>query len=1426
MFQDTDLQNHLETSSTIKTQSAIVAEWNMNIPTNILQIGNYRYRPTDPESLYKNINPSFDENDINGHYTDATDSDITVDGGIDEDDQPQVFKSVKDKMKLLYSLEDCFGVIRPRSGINKAVYLNGKYVHHSNLNMSTRPRYYMADKNDTFKYWTSFRTENSVERGIANNNINGNFYIDDTAPYVVYKDQVPSNRVVIKMQTNVGSTDLGPFSTSAGTFSDPLYGDANQTTPQKWKVQFLKNNNWVDAISFNKASVRKDGTKIIKSDGYVELAYGLIVPDKYRDIFIYAEDYNTITFLPEKSIVGYAYLIKNSQHDIGTFHIWTGEAYETFVPTYGWYLQEETVDRLTNFVTDLSNPDYFNDPMTASNKYRQFEYIQGIRIVVETMNKANSTFDLIELSPRLSANISDLTTNYSITKSASDLSGSALPVGQLLASTGMLQLFDYNNSFNINNPNSIIAKYTSRHLQIKFYEIIVNVNGYDYYIPIKTMYSEGFPAINANTRQVDITLRDLYFYFESITAPQMLIQDASLTYAVSLLLDSVGFSNYVFKFINNEANAIIPFFYIPPDKTVAEILNDLAVSTQTAMFFDEYNNFVMMSKNYIMPSETQRSIDMTLYGTQDFEKTGVYKNKPTSTKLANIIEVASQDNAIINDGRITYNTKHIQRQYGSIKQASMVDQDKTWIYQPALLWEATGTEAIKSVNQNVTNMSNFALAAIPLNTDLSSAVPTVVNRVVVNNTMDFGEGISWLTRYNGYFYANGEIIKFDAAQFNISGFGNVWITSTQEYQNYFSKLPFNGKIYPTGLIRIYSEPNYEEVGGVLMLKNGAVAKHGRGQFGTPIVSHNAGLASNWSDNAYVRACQMNADYLFTDKVLPATVEGIAGMRQTLANNTTRNGIIRNFLSSRYLTETEVNSKKSTDTGTVQSSALVMNGPSFATADRPLDYISYVYKPLNDRFKHFGTRMRIIGKIENSESRGQTPIGTGIYYTVTGTTPQNNLQIGGSSGGLAVMVNPNTNNGYYFELAALTANNIEAYSDQESGVSNVIFYKIKKDASSELAIPVKLWSGLAEVLVDSGTLVGQYRISGQDKQTVYDLGIEYLDIGNTRRFFLYINNRLIATVDDTDPLPKYNNMALFLRGSSRVMFENVYALTNNYSQNTAYALDLPINNIYSDSEINTNEAFRKYAINGVIQGTYLSGINPAEPPAYKMYFDEFGTIMREAHYFNVKYDKAFPALYAKLSPTFNNIKGYTVSGFRAGSYAAEFMVFNATDKALSLDSGSGNYLRIQGVTFTQQSQNDYTVDEYFTKNSNFSNPQFKGTNLISSPFKVNKLYEDIKISRLTHGKKDFSLNAPYIQSYDDAQNMMEWIISKISKPRKSIGLKMFAMPTLQLGDIVNIKFKQEDVDILVADTDRFVVYNIEYSKDGHGPNMTVFLSEVK
>ena len=100
------------------------------------------------------------------------------------------------------------------------------------------------------------------------------------------------------------------------------------------------------------------------------------------------------------------------------------------------------------------------------------------------------------------------------------------------------------------------------------------------------------------------------------------------------------------------------------------------------------------------------------------------------------------------------------------------------------------------------------------------------------------------------------------------------------------------------------------------------------------------------------------------------------------------------------------------------------------------------------------------------------------------------------------------------------------------------------------------------------------------------------------------------------------------------------------------------------------------------------------------------------------------------------------------------------------------------------------------------------------------------SRMIYGKNDFTIDSAYIQTQDDAEALLGWIINKVMKPKKSIGVNLFSIPTLQLGDIVTINYKDSDgLDLVASNTSRFVIYNIEYLRGIDGPSMTAYLSEV-
>jgi hypothetical protein len=138
VFVSEELKSHLETSATIQTKSLILAEWNMNMPDNIYKLGNYRYRPSGAEAQFLTLPLDFDQLDSGNYYTGATDADVVIDGGFTNANVPQLFTSIKDKLKTIYSLEDCLKPFRPRSGINKPLFIGGKYLANSGAQLAQR----------------------------------------------------------------------------------------------------------------------------------------------------------------------------------------------------------------------------------------------------------------------------------------------------------------------------------------------------------------------------------------------------------------------------------------------------------------------------------------------------------------------------------------------------------------------------------------------------------------------------------------------------------------------------------------------------------------------------------------------------------------------------------------------------------------------------------------------------------------------------------------------------------------------------------------------------------------------------------------------------------------------------------------------------------------------------------------------------------------------------------------------------------------------------------------------------------------------------------------------------------------------------------------------------------------------------------------
>ena len=195
-----------------------------------------------------------------------------------------------------------------------------------------------------------------------------------------------------------------------------------------------------------------------------------------------------------------------------------------------------------------------------------------------------------------------------------------------------------------------------------------------------------------------------------------------------------------------------------------------------------------MPKEYLMPDVAVRDDSSAISD----RLTTLYGQK-TNSIVPNIETISGFETKVLNDGKINYTTRYIQREVSKLEQASLSLSERTYGYKSAILWELGDQQESRTINQPTANVG-YALGAVPLGTSLGSAVPTVVNSQIVNNTIDVGESAFWLPRFQGYLFANGEIIRYDAQQYQVDSpsasatNGLVWITNNNEYQKYFSSL--------------------------------------------------------------------------------------------------------------------------------------------------------------------------------------------------------------------------------------------------------------------------------------------------------------------------------------------------------------------------------------------------------------------------------------------------------------------------------------------------------------------------------------------------------------------------------------------------------------------------------------------------------------
>lgn len=381
-------------------------------------------------------------------------------------------------------------------------------------------------------------------------------------------------------------------------------------------------------------------------------------------------------------------------------------------------------------------------------------YLNGVRLVVRTINRPDAHLNLIELSPRLESDLSEFVTTYSTDQSMSE-PNFITPLGQASSNTGSFGLSNFDGLFNNDNSNSIYYKLIDKNILCTMDLIYYFDDGSTEAVREFTMYTDQWSG--EADLELNATVKDSSKFFQEEKVPQILLENITVGEAIWRICDSIGFHNFIYDRKETDPSSSLPYFWTDGENTVWEALQQLAEATQTAVYFDEFDNLRIKTRE----------------AAYDLAKSPVWNLDATNAngKLADIEELD-----IVAD----YEANVVNINYKDTK----ISDDNKGFPQMHILWQPEDSFVLRS-------------------SQLTESIGT--GDMVIR--MEPKEAAVW--PYEGMFNIEGELIKYNAKQYsyyNKAGqLTTAWIESQEQKNNTDKTLTDENQAFKstwTGRVRV------------------------------------------------------------------------------------------------------------------------------------------------------------------------------------------------------------------------------------------------------------------------------------------------------------------------------------------------------------------------------------------------------------------------------------------------------------------------------------------------------------------------------------------------------------------------------------------------------------------------------------------------
>ena len=283
--------------------------------------------------------------------------------------------------------------------------------------------------------------------------------------------------------------------------------------------------------------------------------------------------------------------------------------------------------------------------------------ISGIWVNVTAMTSPPNTptsplyMNLIEVSPRIEHDMSAYVRSYSWQNNFSE-GDPVAPIGTVSSGSGSIQLDNTEKVgtgyiFEDTNPNQInLGSLAKQHTKFTC-DLRLKRSGSSTWYRQFTAYAQNWKT-TGHGDVVNVDLLDYSSWLQVEQAPEIVLNKVTPSAAIWRLLDAAGYSNIIIRATDAEANMTGPnepmmeWFFASNEQTIWDVIKDVCLSHQYAVYVDENDVINICTKNYLYPDPATATATWT------------FREQPVGGSLENYVNLETSLSEPINKVSVKY----------------------------------------------------------------------------------------------------------------------------------------------------------------------------------------------------------------------------------------------------------------------------------------------------------------------------------------------------------------------------------------------------------------------------------------------------------------------------------------------------------------------------------------------------------------------------------------------------------------------------------------------------------------------------------------------------------------------------------------------------------------------------------------------------